>query len=87
MALASYRSLAPSYMEPLGPYSDIDLLVEFHPDRIPSFFEVARMEREISEMLEAAHDLENFVFDESTGVLHSLRFTDRKVFVLEARFC
>ena len=33
------------------PDSDIDLLVEFHPDRIPSFFEVARMEREISEML------------------------------------
>ena len=53
------------------PDSDIDLLMEFHPDRIPSFFEVARMEREISEMLEAAHDLENFVFDESTGVLHS----------------
>ena len=45
MALASYRSLAPSYMETLGPYSDIDLLVEFHPDRVPSFFEVARMER------------------------------------------
>jgi uncharacterized protein len=34
------------------PDSDIDLLVEFYPDRIPSFLEVARMEREISEMLE-----------------------------------
>jgi predicted nucleotidyltransferase len=34
------------------PDSDIDLLVEFYPDQIPSFFEVARMEHEISEMLE-----------------------------------
>jgi uncharacterized protein len=34
-----------------GPHSDIDLLVEFHPHMIPSFFEVARMERELSEML------------------------------------
>jgi predicted nucleotidyltransferase len=33
------------------PDSDIDLLVEFYPDRIPSFFEVARMGRELSEML------------------------------------
>jgi predicted nucleotidyltransferase len=34
------------------PDSDIDLLVEFDPDRIPCFFEVARMQREISEMLD-----------------------------------
>ncbi|CAM8624041.1 COG1669 Predicted nucleotidyltransferases [Burkholderiales bacterium] len=33
------------------PDSDIDLLVEFYPDSIPSFFEIARMERELSEML------------------------------------
>jgi predicted nucleotidyltransferase len=33
------------------PDSDIDLLVEFYPDRIPSFFEIARMQRELSEML------------------------------------
>ena len=34
------------------PDSDIDLLVEFYPDRIPCFFEVARMQREISEMVD-----------------------------------
>ena len=34
------------------PDSDIDLLVEFYPERIPCFFEVARMQREISEMLD-----------------------------------
>ena len=33
------------------PDSDIDLLVEFYPDRIPSFFDIARMQRELSEML------------------------------------
>jgi hypothetical protein len=30
------------------PESDIDLLVEFYPDRVPSLFEMARMERELS---------------------------------------
>jgi predicted nucleotidyltransferase len=34
------------------PDSDIDLLVEFYPDRIPGFFGIARMERELSEMVE-----------------------------------
>ena len=34
------------------PDSDVDLLVEFYPDRIPCLFEVARMQREISEMLD-----------------------------------
>ena len=34
------------------PDSDVDLLVEFYPERIPCFFEVARMQREISEMLD-----------------------------------
>ncbi len=31
--------------------SDIDMLVEFEPDRIPGFFSLARMERELSELL------------------------------------
>ena len=34
------------------PDSDIDLLVEFYPDRIPGFFGIVRMERELSEMVE-----------------------------------
>ena len=34
------------------PDSDIDLLVEFYPDRIPGFFGIARMEHELSEMIE-----------------------------------
>ena len=31
--------------------SDIDLLVEFHPDEAPSLFDLARMERELSKLL------------------------------------
>ena len=31
----------------LGPESDIDLLVEFVPDRTPGLFGVARLEREL----------------------------------------
>jgi uncharacterized protein len=34
------------------PDSDIDLLVEFYPDRIPGFFGITRMEHELSEMVE-----------------------------------
>ena len=33
------------------PDSDIDLLVEFEPDHTPSFFGIARMERELSALL------------------------------------
>ncbi len=33
------------------PESDIDLLVEFEPDHIPGLFGIARMERELSELL------------------------------------
>jgi uncharacterized protein len=32
--------------------SDIDLLVEFHPDEAPSLFDLARMERELSTVLD-----------------------------------
>jgi len=31
-----------------GPDSDIDLLVEFEPDRIPTLFDIAGMEQELS---------------------------------------
>lgn len=34
-----------------GPESDIDLLVEFLPDRVPGFFRIAEMEFELSAML------------------------------------
>jgi uncharacterized protein len=31
--------------------SDIDMLVEFHPDEAPTLFDLARMERELSTLL------------------------------------
>lgn len=34
-----------------SPSSDVDLLVEFHPDHIPGLFGVARMEEELSHLL------------------------------------
>lgn len=34
-----------------GPDSDVDVLVEFEPDRIPGLFGMARMERELSAIL------------------------------------
>ncbi|MDN5870462.1 MAG: nucleotidyltransferase family protein [Nitrococcus sp.] len=33
------------------PDSDIDLLVEFEPDRIPTLFDIAGMEQELSSLL------------------------------------
>jgi hypothetical protein len=33
------------------PDSDIDLLVEFEPDRVPGLFGISRMERELSVLL------------------------------------
>lgn len=38
--------------EDFGPESDIDLLVEFHPDRIPGFLSLAGMEIELSKLFE-----------------------------------
>jgi hypothetical protein len=34
-----------------GPDSDVDLLVEFEPDRIPTLFDMAEMELELSGLL------------------------------------
>jgi predicted nucleotidyltransferase len=39
------------------PDSDVDVLVEFEQDHIPSLFEVVRMERELSEVLGRKVDL------------------------------
>ncbi|MCY4090952.1 MAG: nucleotidyltransferase family protein [Caldilineaceae bacterium] len=36
--------------EDFGPDSDIDLLVEFEPDRIPGLLGIAGMEKELSEL-------------------------------------
>jgi uncharacterized protein len=33
-----------------GPDSDVDLLVEFEPDRTPTLFDIAGMEQELSEL-------------------------------------
>lgn len=46
--LAVYGS---ALRDDFGPDSDIDLLVEFEPDRIPTLFDIAGMERELSELL------------------------------------
>lgn len=40
-----------------GPSSDIDILVDFHPDHIPGLFGIARMERELSAVLGYKVDL------------------------------
>ena len=37
--------------------SDIDFLVEFEPDHIPGLFGIARMERELSELIGRKADL------------------------------
>lgn len=34
-----------------GPDSDVDVLVEFDPEHIPTFFDIARMERELADTL------------------------------------
>ncbi len=39
------------------PDSDVDVLVDFDPDHIPSLFEVVRMERELSEVFGRKVDL------------------------------
>jgi len=39
-----------------GPESDVDVLVEFEPDAVVGYFGMARMERELSEMLARAVD-------------------------------
>jgi predicted nucleotidyltransferase len=43
--LAVYGS---ALRDDFGPDSDIDLLVEFEPDRVPTLFDIAGMEQELS---------------------------------------
>lgn len=51
-------SIFGSYLrEDFGPESDVDLLVEFDPQYIPTLFDVAGMEIELSEMLNRKVDL------------------------------
>ncbi|TFH01966.1 MAG: nucleotidyltransferase, partial [Candidatus Thorarchaeota archaeon] len=40
-----------------GPSSDIDILVEFEPDHIPGFFELMKMEEELSDIFGRTVDL------------------------------
>ena len=63
------------------PDSDVDLLVEFEPGRVPGLFAIAGMEIELSEMLgglrvdlRTAEDLSRYFRDEvasSAKVLHA----------------
>jgi uncharacterized protein len=57
-----------------GPESDIDFLVEFDPDHIPGLLRIARMERELSELLggrkvdlRTARDLSHYFRDHVTA--------------------
>ena len=40
-----------------APDSDVDVLFDYHPEHIPSLFDVARMERELSEILGRKADM------------------------------
>jgi len=45
-------SIFGSYLrEDFGPESDVDFLVEFHPRHVPTLFDIAGMEIELSELL------------------------------------
>jgi uncharacterized protein len=64
-------SIFGSYLrDDFGPESDVDLLVEFDPQHIPTLFDIAGMEIELSEMLgrkvdlRTAEDLSRYFRDE-----------------------
>lgn len=40
-----------------GPDSDIDILFEYHPDHVPTLFDVAAMEAELGEILGRKADM------------------------------
>ncbi len=56
--------------ERFGPESDIDVLFEYHPDHVPTLFDVAEMEAELSEIfgrkadMRTARDLSRHFRDE-----------------------
>ncbi len=43
--------------ERFGPESDVDVLVEFEPGRVPGYFGLSAMERELSELVGRKVDL------------------------------
>ena len=53
-----------------GPDSDIDILIEFEPDSIPSFFKLIEMEEELTELfgrkvdIRTPNDLSRYFRDE-----------------------
>jgi len=61
------------------PASDVDVLVEFDPDHVPGFFQLARIERELSELLggykvdlRTAGDLSRYFRDEVLATAEAL---------------
>ena len=58
--------------------SDVDLLVEFEPDRIPGLFRLASMERELETLigrpvdLRTYHDLSKFFRDDVASTARTL---------------
>jgi len=61
------------------PASDVDILVEFDPDHVPGFFRLARIERELSELLggykvdlRTAGDLSRYFRDEVLATAEAL---------------
>jgi predicted nucleotidyltransferase len=48
--------------EDFGPGSDVDVLVEFFPDRVPGLFELSAMREELSLMLGRTVDLRTPAF-------------------------
>lgn len=54
MKLAFFGSILTDHF---GPESDVDVLVEFDPDRIPTLFAVVEMEEELSALLGRKADL------------------------------
>jgi len=62
-----------------GPDSDVDILVEFEPGQEPGFMRLARMERELSEMLGRKVDMR-------TPEDLSRRFRDQVVAAAEVQY-
>ena len=61
------------------PGSDVDVLVEFDPDHVPGFFQLTRIERELSELLSGykvdlrtAEDLSRYFRDEVLAAAEAL---------------
>ena len=64
-----------------GPHSDVDLLVRFRKERTPGLFGIARMERELAELLARRVDLVT-----RTAIEESRNYVRRKAILESARF-